>query len=300
MLNNQKYTLVDTSGESLSSCSDYFVKDAILTVIIDTVNMKATLLNPRVNTYTKTLGTPNDSPDLINRNNTVWARVKRVEEDILDLAPKEHTHTRAEITDFGTHTHDDRYYTEGEIDNKLDEKAPATHKHKRADIEDFYHNHMCSSITDFPTLVSHFKNDARYLTEETDPTVPSWAKKPTKPSYTIDEIETKSWYIPESDGYIHNAIDITKVLRGGKTYLISLSTREPSFQGSYYSFVMTLPEFKSSFSLDTYTPLSNNYGFRFERTHLGAYELTFYKQIIYDGAYAMQTTPCYDISIREI
>lgn len=32
------------------------------------------------------------------------------------------------------HTHDDRYYTETEVDNKLDTKAAATHKHSAADI----------------------------------------------------------------------------------------------------------------------------------------------------------------------
>lgn len=33
-----------------------------------------------------------------------------------------HTHTKSEITDFA-HTHDDRYYTESEIDNKLNDKV---------------------------------------------------------------------------------------------------------------------------------------------------------------------------------
>lgn len=42
-----------------------------------------------------------------------------------------------------------------------------------------------------PTKLSDLENDTGYLTEytETDPTVPSWAKAETKPSYTYDEIE---------------------------------------------------------------------------------------------------------------
>lgn len=44
-----------------------------------------------------------------------------------------HTHTKAEITDFA-HTHDDRYYTESEIDTKLSGKAASSHKHTAADI----------------------------------------------------------------------------------------------------------------------------------------------------------------------
>lgn len=44
-----------------------------------------------------------------------------------------HTHTRAEITNFA-HTHDDRYYTESEINTKLSGKAASSHKHAAADI----------------------------------------------------------------------------------------------------------------------------------------------------------------------
>lgn len=39
-----------------------------------------------------------------------------------------HTHTKAEITDFA-HTHDDRYYTEIEIDSKLNGKSNTGHTH---------------------------------------------------------------------------------------------------------------------------------------------------------------------------
>ena len=45
-------------------------------------------------------------------------------------------------------------------------------------------------LIDKPTNVSTFINDAGYLTSyvETDPTVPSWAKEESKPSYTASEI----------------------------------------------------------------------------------------------------------------
>lgn len=39
-----------------------------------------------------------------------------------------HTHTKAEITDFA-HNHDDRYYTESEVDSKLNVKSNAGHTH---------------------------------------------------------------------------------------------------------------------------------------------------------------------------
>lgn len=44
-----------------------------------------------------------------------------------------HTHTKAEITDFA-HTHDDRYYTESEVDSKLSGKAASFHTHGAGDI----------------------------------------------------------------------------------------------------------------------------------------------------------------------
>lgn len=48
-------------------------------------------------------------------------------------AASSHTHTRAQITDFA-HTHDDRYYTETEMDTKLSGKANVSHTHGNADI----------------------------------------------------------------------------------------------------------------------------------------------------------------------
>jgi hypothetical protein len=39
-----------------------------------------------------------------------------------------------------------------------------------------------------PTNVSAFTNDAGYIKTETDPTVPSWAKQSTKPTYTAQEV----------------------------------------------------------------------------------------------------------------
>ena len=47
-----------------------------------------------------------------------------------------------------------------------------------------------SDLTGTPTNVSNFSNDAGYLTSytETDPTVPSWAKAESKPTYTASEV----------------------------------------------------------------------------------------------------------------
>lgn len=69
-----------------------------------------------------------------------------------------------------------------------------------------------------PTNVSDLTNDAGYLTTETDPTVPSWAKQSTKPSYTATEVGAlpDDTFIPTNvsdlvndEGYISSETDPT-------------------------------------------------------------------------------------------
>lgn len=43
-----------------------------------------------------------------------------------------------------------------------------------------------------PTKVSDLTNDSGFITTETDPTVPSWAKQATKPTYTYSEVGAAS------------------------------------------------------------------------------------------------------------
>lgn len=45
-----------------------------------------------------------------------------------------------------------------------------------------------SLLDNAPTKVSDFTNDSGFITTESDPTVPSWAKQSTKPSYTASEV----------------------------------------------------------------------------------------------------------------
>ena len=42
--------------------------------------------------------------------------------------------------------------------------------------------------SELPTKTSQLENDSGFLTEETDPTVPAWAKAETKPTYTASEV----------------------------------------------------------------------------------------------------------------
>lgn len=86
--------------------------------------------------------------------------------DITGLGiPGQDTHDWASITGKPTsyppsgHTHDDRYYTESELDAKLAGKSATEHKHLWADITNkpstfapSAHKHVKADITDFPAL----------------------------------------------------------------------------------------------------------------------------------------------------
>lgn len=45
-----------------------------------------------------------------------------------------------------------------------------------------------ANVDDIPTRVSELENDSDFISVETDPTVPAWAKQPTKPTYTKSEV----------------------------------------------------------------------------------------------------------------
>ena len=64
------------------------------------------------------------------------AEISANTEAISGKADKIHTHTKSDITDFD-HTHDDRYYTESEIDTKLSGKSDTGHTHTKSEITDF-------------------------------------------------------------------------------------------------------------------------------------------------------------------
>lgn len=102
-------------------------------------------------------------------------------------AEKNHTHNVSDITDMPewTKTENKPAYTANEIglgnvDNTADIDKPISTATQTAldGKADTGHTHTVSDITDMP----------EYLTKETDPTVPAWAKAKNKPTYTADEV----------------------------------------------------------------------------------------------------------------
>ena len=99
---------------------------------------------------------------------------------------------------------------------------------------------LTTDIPTVPTNVSAFTNDAGYLTSytETDPTVPSWAKASSKPSYTASEVGAAA--SDHVHGNITNGGDITATaptIANGDQIVIndasaSKITNGPTFDGS--------------------------------------------------------------------
>lgn len=66
-----------------------------------------------------------------------------------------------------------------------------------------------------PTKTSDLNNDSGFITTETDPTVPSWAKQPNKPSYQYSEIGNT----PDLSGFITKSVnDLTNYYLKSETY----------------------------------------------------------------------------------
>lgn len=79
-----------------------------------------------------------------------------------------------------------------------------------------------------PTKVSDLQNDLGFITSESDPNVPSWAKASTKPSYTASEVgalpdSTTIPSLPADVGITASTTDLTagtSTLTTGTVYLV--------------------------------------------------------------------------------
>ena len=77
-------------------------------------------------------------------------------------------------------------------------------------------NNYYATQSNLPTNVSELNNDAGYITEETDPTVPAWAKESTKPTYTAAEVGA----LPDTTEIPDEKLKTERVSNDGTYYLI--------------------------------------------------------------------------------
>ncbi|MGM9608359.1 MAG: hypothetical protein ACI3XJ_12725 [Oscillospiraceae bacterium] len=99
--------------------------------------------------------------------------------------------------------------------------------------------YLVQGTTTVPSKTSDLENDSGFLTEESDPTVPAWAKESTKPTYTADEVGAlpDTTTIPSalsdlSDDATHRTVtDAEKTAWSGK-HTVVMSATQPAGLGS--------------------------------------------------------------------
>lgn len=103
-----------------------------------------------------------------------------------------HTHTKAEITDFA-HTHDDRYYTETEIDSKLNGKSNTGHTHDdRYYTESEINTKLAGKSDTSHSHSTHLTTEIAAGTNLNTVTTPGWYKCPLNiTSATLTNSPTK-------------------------------------------------------------------------------------------------------------
>lgn len=99
------------------------------------------------------------------------------------------------------------------------------------------------AVITVPTKVSQLTNDSGFITTETDPTVPSWAKASTKPSYNFSEIGSKPTTL---SGY---GITDAKIANG----TITLGSNTITPLTSFTETDPTVPSWAKASSKPTYT-----------------------------------------------
>ena len=124
----------------------------------------------------------NETVSNISRNNTTFT-VTRADGTTFTFDQKDTTYNNATTTTAGLMSATDKAKLNS-IENNAQENV----------VESVSVNGTKQTVTNkginitVPTAVSDLNNDLGYLTEESDPTVPSWAKQAQKPVYTASEV----------------------------------------------------------------------------------------------------------------
>lgn len=123
----------------------------------------------------------------------------------------DHTHTKAEITDFA-HTHDDRYYTETEIDSKLNGKSNTVHTHDdRYYTESEINTKLAGKSDASHSHSTHLTTEIAAGTNLNTVTTPGWYKCPLNTtSATLTNSPTKMAFAME----VLSNVSATQIIYG--------------------------------------------------------------------------------------
>ena len=206
-LNNELKSLNKETSDLDSKISDLERRISSNVNDADDMNTEINNLNSKISDLERRISSlANDAAAM---NTAILANT----EAISGKADKGHTHTKSQITDFA-HNHDDRYYTENEVDTKLSGKSDTGHTHTK------------SEITDFPTSLpanggtADSANNGFNSSTVTDST-PGWGYLTSDNGYSngrtysfangggiaTAEKDTKSSLQVDGDLYVHEGLD---------------------------------------------------------------------------------------------
>lgn len=131
------------------------------------------------------------------------------------------------VTD-ANYVHTDNNFTTT-LKNKLDGIASGAEVNVQANWNET-NSSSDAYIQNKPTNVSSFTNDAGYLTSESDPTVPAWAKAENKPTYTASEVGA----LPDTTTIPSKVSDLTNDL--------GFVTRSKIYVGTCTTAAATMPK----------------------------------------------------------
>ena len=171
--------------------------------------------------------------------------------------------------------------------------------------------------TEIPTNISELTNDAGYLISytETDPTVPSWAKASSKPTYTADEVgaisttaaaasitttDISNWNAKVSDDKTWNSVTLNKTLNSGYTGCVPFLTDTTSTTASLRGMSVTpssgrIAVYNSSGYLTSNTPSASDNSTKVATTEYVDNAIPkVYSSTNTSGYLTMNTLPIYD------
>ena len=156
-----KLTVNDNSTVGLSVSEDDISLRSGDTINIGTSDYEELVNKPSINDVELVGDLDSDDLGLADANHT------HVKADVTDFA---HTHTKSDVTDFA-HSHVKADVTDFAHSHTKSDISDFNHTHTKSDVTDFAHTHTKSQITDFPVLAT-VATSGSYNDLSNKPTIP--------------------------------------------------------------------------------------------------------------------------------